>query len=143
MKAKLAARLGCAVLFCVSLAVGHHGTFVSYDSDHPVTLKGTVTEFRFTNPHMQLYFDVTDEKGTVTHWSAEGPDPAVWVQAGWGRKRTQAVLAPGAEVTITLAPARNGKPVGTMSKIVFASGEQVGPAGGRGGAAVAAGAGAP
>jgi Family of unknown function (DUF6152) len=93
-----------------------------------------VTEYRFTNPHMQLYFDVTDEKGNVTHWSAEGPDPAVWVQAGWGRKRTQAALAPGTEITITVAPARNGKPVGTISRIVLASGEQVGPAGGRGGA---------
>ena len=117
------------------VAAAHHGTFVSYDSDHPVTMKATVTEYRFTNPHMQLYFDVTDDKGNVTHWSAEGPDPAVWVQAGWGRKRTQAALAPGTEITITLAPARNGKPVGTISKIILASGEQVGPAGGRGPAA--------
>jgi Family of unknown function (DUF6152) len=116
-------------------ALAHHGTFVSYDSDHPVTMKATVTEYRFTNPHMQLYFDVTDEKGNVTHWSAEGPDPAVWVQAGWGRKRTQAALAPGTEITITVAPARNGKPVGTISRILLSSGEQVGPAGGRGGAA--------
>lgn len=125
-----------ALVFLISgaLALAHHGTFVSYDSDHPVTMKGTVTEFRFTNPHMQLYFNVTDDKGNVTQWSAEGPDPAVWVQAGWGRKRTQAALAAGAEITITLAPARNGKPLGTMSRIVLASGEQVGPVGGRGGA---------
>ena len=143
MQAKLAMRVGCAALVCAVVALAHHGTFVSYDSDHPVTLKGTVTEFRFTNPHMQLYFDVTDEKGNVTHWSSEGPDPAVWVQAGWGRKRTQAALAPGAEITITLAPARNGKPVGTMSRIVLASGEQVGPVGGRGGATTTEGAGTP
>jgi Family of unknown function (DUF6152) len=122
-----------ALLMTGALALAHHGTFVSYDSDHPVTMKATVTEYRFTNPHMQLYFDVTDEKGNVTHWSAEGPDPAVWVQAGWGRKRTQAALAPGTEITITVAPARNGKPVGTISRILLASGDQVGPAGGRGG----------
>lgn len=125
--------LGMLLIFGAA-ALAHHGTFVSYDSDHPVTMKGTVTEYRFTNPHMQLYFDVTDDKGNVTHWSAEGPDPAVWVQAGWGRKRTQAALAPGTEITITVAPARNGKPVGTISRIVLANGEQVGPAGGRGGA---------
>jgi hypothetical protein len=126
--------MAAVLLMTGALALAHHGTFVSYDSDHPVTMKGTVTEYRFTNPHMQLYFDVTDEKGNVTHWSAEGPDPAVWVQAGWGRKRTQAALATGTEITITVAPARNGKPVGTISRIVLASGEQVGPAGGRGGA---------
>ena len=141
MKAKIFALMAAGLLLSGALARAHHGTFVSYDSDHPVTMKATVTEYRFTNPHMQLYFDVTDEKGNVTHWSAEGPDPAVWVQAGWGRKRTQSALAPGTEVTITVAPARNGKPVGTISRIVLASGEQVGPAGGRGGAPAPEGAG--
>jgi hypothetical protein len=141
MKAKFFALIAAVLLLSGALARAHHGTFVSYDSDHPVTMKATVTEYRFTNPHMQLYFDVSDEKGNVTHWSAEGPDPAVWVQAGWGRKRTQAALAPGTEVTITVAPARNGKPVGTISRIVLASGEQVGPAGGRGGAPAPEGAG--
>ena len=130
--------LACLVIVVVLLSVGpagfaHHGTFVSYDSDHPVTMKGTVTEFRYTNPHIQLYFDVKDDKGEVTHWSAEGPDPAVLVQAGWGRKQTLAALAPGAEITITVAPARNGKPLGTMSNIVLASGDAVcGLGGGRG-----------
>src|SRR5438309_5865620 len=80
----------------------HHGTFVSYDSDHPVTMKAVVTEFRYTNPHIQLYFDVKDEKG-------------------------------GTEITITVAPARNGKPVGTMSDIKLPNGDSVcGLGGGRG-----------
>src|SRR6266699_609482 len=88
----------------------HHGTFVSYDAANPVTMKATVAEFHYTNPHIQLYFDVKDDNGNVTHWSAEGPDPAVLVQAGWGKKKTESALAPGAEITITIAPARNGKP---------------------------------
>jgi len=88
------------------------GTFVSYDSEHPVTMKATIPEFHFTNPRMQLYFDIAADKGSVTHWSLEGPAPAVWVQAGWGRKRTEAALAPETEITITWSPARNGKPGG-------------------------------
>src|SRR5207247_7354532 len=96
-----------ALLLITGAVFTHHGTFVSYDSDHPVTMKAVVTEFRYTNPHIQLYFDVKDEKGEVTHWSAEGPDPAVLVQAGWGRKQTLSALAPGTEITITVAPARN------------------------------------
>lgn len=96
----------------------HHGTFVSYDTSKPMTMKATVTEFHYTNPHMQLYFDVKDENGNVTHWSGEGPDPAVLVQVGWGRKRTQAALAPGREITITVNPARNGKPVGEIKNVV-------------------------
>jgi hypothetical protein len=106
-------------------AMAHHGTFVSYDSDHPVTMKATVVEFHFTNPHVQLYFDVKDDSGNVTHWSAEGPDPAVLVAVGWGKKKTSAALSPGADITITVAPARNGKPVGTMSNVVLAGGDSV------------------
>lgn len=107
----------------------HHGTFVSYDTKHPVTMTGVVVEYHFTNPHTQLYFDVTDDKGNVTHWAAEGPAPEIWVEAGWGKKRTEATLAPGTKISITLSPARNGKPVGAAAKIVLANGEMVGPAG--------------
>jgi len=114
-----------ALLMFATAAAAHHGTFVSYDSDHPVTMKATVVEFRFTNPHIQLFFDVKDDKGEVTHWSAEGPDPAVLVAVGWGKKKTMSALSPGAEITITVAPARNGKPVGTMSNITLANGDAV------------------
>lgn len=118
--------LTAAWLFLLSTAaIAHHGTFVSYDSANPVTMKATVVEFHFTNPHIQLYFDVRDDKGNVTHWSAEGPDPAVLVAVGWGRKKTTTALSPGTEVTITVAPARNGKPVGTMSRVVLSNGDSV------------------
>jgi hypothetical protein len=117
-------------LFLVSFSVfAHHGTFVSYDTKHPVTMTGVVAEYHFTNPHTQLYFDVTDDKGNVTRWAAEGPAPEIWVEAGWGKKRTESTLAPGTKITITLSPARNGKPVGAAAKVFLANGEQVGPAG--------------
>lgn len=112
------------LLFSVA-AFAHHGTFVSYDTTKPFTTKATITEFHYTNPHLQLYFDVKDDQDNVTHWSGEGPDPAVLVQAGWGRKRTQTALAPGAEVTITVNPARNGKPVGEINKVVLSTGETI------------------
>jgi hypothetical protein len=106
-------------------AFGHHGTFVSYDTTKTYSMKATVTEFRYTNPHIQLFFDIKDDKGNVTHWSAEGPDPAVLVAVGWGRKKTISALTPGAEITITISPARNGKPVAEMSNIVLANGDMV------------------
>jgi uncharacterized protein DUF6152 len=119
--------LACGVgLFALcGSAFGHHGTFVSYDPTKIFTTKATVTEFRYTNPHIQLFFDIKDDKGNVTHWSAEGPDPAVLVAVGWGRKKTINALVPGTEITITLQPARNGKPVAEMSNIVLANGDMV------------------
>ena len=114
---------GALLLFSVA-AFAHHGTFVSYDAEHPVTMKAVVTELHYTNPHIQLYFDVKDDNnGNATHWAAEGPDPAVLVQSGWGRKRTVSALAPGTEVKVTIAPSRNGKPVGILTNVIFADGD--------------------
>src|SRR3989475_400320 len=82
-------RVSCFLALAVGLILlgtpgfAHHGTGVSYDASKPVTLKGTVTEFRYANPHPQLYFDVTDEKGNVAHWSGEFyPNPAQLAQGG-------------------------------------------------------------
>jgi len=99
-------------------ALAHHGTSVSYDLSNPISLTGTVTEFRYTNPHPQLFFDVKDEKGNVVHWSGElYPNPAQLIQNGWGRKRSEAALAPGTEIKITVAPARAGGPIGAVMKL--------------------------
>jgi len=121
------------ILSLASLAVAlgmplaaHHGSAVSYDQSKAFTLKATVTEFRYANPHPQLYFDVKDEKGNVVHWSGEiAPNAAQLQQEGWGKKRSEAALAPGTEVTITLAPSRAGTNVGLINKIVGPTGESI------------------
>ena len=116
-------------LLMVSIpALGHHETGVSYDQSKSYTIAGTVTitEFRYANPHPQLYFDVKDKDGTVTHWSGEiAPNAAQLQQVGWGKKRSEAALAPGTEVTHTIAPSRAGTPVGLINKIVNAKSEDV------------------
>jgi len=129
----------------------HHGTGVSYDASKPITLKGTVTEFRYANPHPQLYFDVTDNAGKVVHWSGEFyPNPAQLIQGGWGRKRSEVALAYGTKIEITLAPSREGTKVGAILKLMNDKGEVImGVAGGgpgeapRGGAETSGGAAVP
>lgn len=141
-----------AALFAAAIpAVAHHGTGASYDLSKPVTLQGAVTEFHYANPHPQLFFDVTEASGEVTHWSGEFyPNPAQLIQGGWGRKRSEAALAPGTKITITLAPARAGTKVGAILKLLNENGEVLlGVAGGgpgevpQGGASPASPAGAP
>ena len=125
---------GCVVgvVAMVLPVYAHHGTGVSYDASHPVTMKGVVTEFHYANPHPQLYFDVTDDKGNVVHWGGEFyPNPAQLIQGGWGKKRSEAALPAGAHVTITVAPSRAGTPVGAILKLLNDQGEVVmGVAGG-------------
>ena len=108
-------------LLLVSLpALAHHGTNL-YDMTKTTTLKGTITKFEWGNPHNQIYFDVTDDKGVVSHWNAETEPPAVMSESGWTRK----ALAPGDQVTVYLNAAKNGATVGILQKIVLADGKEL------------------
>ena len=100
-------------------ALGHHGTNASYDLDRLVTMKGTVTEFVWINPHCQLYFDVKDDKGNVLHWGGETNSPGVLMRSGWTRK----IMKPGDEITISLHPSRAGAPIGVIQRIVLSDGK--------------------
>ena len=106
-------------------AVAHHGTNISYDHAHPLTVKATVTEFVFKNPHAQIYFDVKDEKGNIEHWNGELTNPSNLMHAGWTKRRSEQELPPGTPLTITLAPAKAGTKVGVVLKIINEKGEQV------------------
>ena len=105
------------LLLCVPLWA-HHGN-ASYDNDNPVTIKGTVTEFAWTNPHVQIYLDVKDNKGKVVHWSVETYSPGKLVRAGWTKDSVKA----GDHVSITLIPAKSGAPVGFLHKLVLPDGK--------------------
>ena len=115
-----------AGLLVVSVPMfAHHGTNISYDHSKPMTFKATVTEFRFNNPHAQIFFDVKDERGNVVHWGGELTSPYNLAQGGWTKRRSEAELKPGTPVTVTVAPSRAGTPVGVVLKILNEKGEQV------------------
>ena len=120
MKAKLVMSVGFAVGF---MLVGvplfaHHGTGVAYETEKEVTLKGTVTEWMWSNPHCGILFDVTDDKGQVVHWGAELGNPHALSQAGMSK----GVLKAGDKITITGHPARSGAPRMTLDQFVLADG---------------------
>jgi len=105
--------------------LAHHGTSISYDDSNLLTFQATVTEFRFNNPHIQIFFDVKDEKGKVVSWAGEGESPRRYVAAGWTMKRSAELLKPGAKITVTVAPSRSGTTAGLVYKILNEKGEQV------------------
>jgi uncharacterized protein DUF6152 len=101
------------LILCAS-AMAHHGGS-EYDHKNLVSVQGNVTDFYWANPHCQIFLNVKDENGKVIQWGVETNSPAVMERAGWTRKS----LAPGDEVTITLAPSKKGTPVGLLRKLVF------------------------
>ena len=103
------------------VAWAHHGN-AAYDDKNPITIKGSVTEFAWTNPHVQIYLDVKDDKGSVVHWSVETFSPGKLVRAGWTKDSVKA----GDVVSINLIPAKSGAPVGFLHKLVLPDGKELG-----------------
>ena len=104
----------------------HHGTNINYDRSKQWTAKAVVTEFKYVNPHAQLFFDVTDEKGNVAHWSGELlPNPAQLLRNGWTRKRSTEAMQFGTKIVVTVAPSRAGGEAVLVLKIENEQGEEL------------------
>jgi hypothetical protein len=113
---KFAIVAGALTLLTIAIPLAaHHGTGISYDTAKRFEVKAVITEFRYSNPHPQLFFDVTDEKGNVAHWTAEmGTDIQQLQRAGWTRARSLEALKAGAVVTLLIYPSKAGGPFGLI-----------------------------
>jgi hypothetical protein len=120
------ARRAAAVLllplaFGVPAVQAHHSFAVHFVADRVIELKGTVTSFRFTNPHGILTFNVTAEDGTVQEWRAETNSPNSLRRRGWSKDSIKV----GEEITLLGFPTRDGTPYVRISKITFADGREL------------------
>ena len=121
-KYRLAFLIAAVALLLIGIPLwAHHGN-AAYDDKNPITIKGAVTEFAWTNPHVQVYLDVKDDNGSLVHWSVETYSPGKLVRAGWTKDSVKA----GDLVSITLIPAKSGAPVGFLRKLVLPSGQELG-----------------
>jgi len=122
MKGKVIA-LGVLLLAVPLLA--HHGGTSLYDTSKEITADATVTEFQWTNPHVQIGLDAKDNNGKVKHWLLEASSPPVLVNRGWNRKSVQV----GDMIKVTFNPAKSGSSVGRLLKLVRADGKEFGSVG--------------
>jgi len=98
-------------------ASAHHGAD-TFATGKQVTLKGTVTEWIWANPHCFLRFDAKDDTGSVRNWVAETQNPVSMTARGLSRS----MVKPGDQVTVTVEPAKNGEPVARLLSVVLPDG---------------------
>lgn len=91
------------ILLSAGPVFAHHGT-AAYDTSKAVTLKGTVTEFEFINPHCEIYWEAKSETGETEKWQGELTAPNKLSRAGW----TKTTLKPGDSITVTGYRTKNG-----------------------------------
>jgi hypothetical protein len=108
-----------ALLLVFSLSLfAHHGSS-AYESKL-TTLKGTVTQFQFMNPHTEILFEIKDDSGKTQKWSAEAASLLSMTRLGWNKNS----FLPGDQDTFIGNKAKNGSYSMRLSKVIFANGKQ-------------------
>jgi hypothetical protein len=102
--------------------LAHHGE-ANYDTEKISTVKGTVTEFEFVNPHVQITIEAKNDKGEIEKWTGEARSPAMLSRYGnWDRNTIKA----GDMITFYGHRTKNGTFFMRLEKIVKADGTELG-----------------
>lgn len=111
-------------LLIPAAAQAHHSFAAFFDPEKIITLKGKVTQFRFTNPHGTIALAVKGADGKTREWRIETNAPVVLMRRGWTRTSFKA----GDELTVEGWPSRDGKPYMRLRAAKDAKGRLVGTA---------------
>jgi hypothetical protein len=112
--------IGVVAALVVQVAPAHHST-AEFDYTKQVTIKGTVKEVQWTNPHSFIQLMVNGSGDQLVQWSVEIGSPSLNINTGWKKNSVKA----GDVITMDLAPARNGKPYGTLRVLTFEDGRKL------------------
>ena len=96
----------------------HHGRGNTYDMETELTLKGTVSEVSWRNPHVVIYIDAEDEDGNVVTWGFENAGVARLARLGYGRN----TLKVGQEITAVVNPSTAGAPTAVVVEVILEDG---------------------
>ena len=110
-------------LLTPSSVLAHHSN-AAFDGDKVIVLKGTVTEWKWTNPHVWILLSADDGKGGKVDWAIEGRTPGQLLRAGWSRSSLKA----GDVITIDFSPAKDGTHTGLLTRVRLADGTVLGQA---------------
>lgn len=100
--------------------VAHHGG-AAYDTDKKVTVKGTVTDWLWSNPHCILQLDASDDSGQVAHWVLETENPSSMIRSGWIKDS----LKIGDEVSVVVVPPKTGGRIGRIVEVTLPDGHKL------------------
>jgi hypothetical protein len=110
----------CAVAI-VAPAMAHH-SFAMFDNDKTVTLKGTVKELEWSNPHAWLYVMAPNADGKSEEWAFEMASPFQLVSKGWKPDS----LKPGDQITVLMHPMKDGSHGGSYVSVTLPNGTVLG-----------------
>jgi hypothetical protein len=97
----------------------HHSWPVSFD--RLVTVKGTVVEFRWANPHPMITLEVQANDGRTEKWQVGGPAIIRMESNGW----TKTTVKPGDVITGIGYQFADGQKIVRLERVVLADGKEI------------------
>ena len=118
-----------------ALPAGAHHSTAAFDNSRVIKIEGTITQFRWINPHASIKIDgVTAGEDPDGVWTVEMTAPNVLINEGW----TRTALKIGDKVTMYVNPLRNqvvlndGSTGSLYVGVVLADGKTLGRTDGKG-----------
>lgn len=121
MKTKLVLSIAALAISAAMPLFAHHSFAAEYDSNKKLTLTGTVVKVDWMNPHIWIYIDAKDDKGSPIRWQCEGGPPNTLSRNGW----TKDALKPGDMVTVEGFAAKDGTHTLNSRSVVLPDGRKV------------------
>jgi len=118
-------RLSCLLLLLsmTSKSSFAHHSRAMFDFDSASDLAGTVAEWQFTNPHVFIILEVSNDDGSTSQWTLEGFGPNTVYRQGW----TPESLEPGDKIIVNVAPLFAGGTGGSYSNVRWEDGSVIDP----------------
>ena len=134
VRTRIWALAATAAILSAVPAGAHHST-AAFDNSRVVKVEGTITQFRWINPHASIKIDgVTPGDDPDGVWTVEMTAPNVLINQGW----TRTALKDGDKVTMFVNPLRtkvvlnDGSTGGLYVGVILANGKTLGQTDGKG-----------
>jgi hypothetical protein len=104
---------------------GSHHSFAPYEPTHQIKMTGTVAKFTWQNPHVYIELDAAAEGQEHRRWLIECANPGILNRIGWRFN----MISEGDEITVIVAPLRDGRPGALLKQVTLADGSVYGNGG--------------
>ena len=119
MKSLYVSLIIIALVSAVAPLSAHHSWPVSYD--RLVTVKGTVVEFTWANPHPMMTLEVKNNDGQTEKWQVGGPAINRMEANGW----TKTTVKAGDMITGTGYQFADGQKIIRLERVVLPDGKEL------------------